>query len=228
MPPKRKQEKYTLGFLHINNTIGVSIAMFGGTPSATGGVMSPALNKAGNWLMLLTLFFAYAWMPSTYKKIQRFMGKHPNAQPAQYMFWAVFAAAPFWVIRLVYGTVYAFAYDPLTLDPILGNFETKLVLVFGTWLFASIPLTAGGWLGMKKVPRDQGDTQVLFADPETALRVERRRTHDELRREYERQGVPMPVLAGMVTNVADAGQEETKFQILRKMVSQTFSVRSRL
>lgn len=225
-PPKRKFEMYLIGFLHLNNTLGVAMATSGGAPGPTDGVMNPTLNEIGNWIMIMTLLFAYIWMFPTYKKIRRFLGTHPNAKPAQHMFWASFMATPLWVVRLGYNTAYAFHHDS-TLDPVSGNFETRLVLLFGTWLMASIPLAVGGWLGMKIVPRDQSNTEVLVVDAQTSLQVERRRTHDELRREYQRNRSNLVATDNtpMQMQTPDtATKERHGLHILRTMISSASSV----
>lgn len=226
-----------LGFLHLTNTLGLAIAMYGGSPKdSPSGVINPTMNKIGNVLLLQTLAVAYAWMVPTYRKIQRHARlDHPNATAAQHMFWATFFAMAFWVVRIAYHAVYAFHRDAATLDPVMGGFLTKLVLVFGTWLAASVPLAVAGWLGRNKLPRAPGvgAQQLSYLDPETALRMERRRTLGELRREHERwrSEVPAGVSDAEPLHVpmldVPGPREKSRFQVMKKKVSQTFSVSSR-
>lgn len=185
---------------------------------------------------------SFAWMPVTYRKIRRFhsgygqVQGHLNAVPARRMFWAAFAASVFWAVRLGHGLVYSVRRDLAdTLDPVKGSFQTRLVLIFGTWLGASVALIVGGWLGMKKRPRDEAgprtNTQVLFfSDPEMALRAERRRrvlALDDRGRPSDGSvpGSGSPPVE-TVTVLAGAGGEKTsKFQVLRQKVSQMSFVR---
>ncbi|KAF3762926.1 hypothetical protein M406DRAFT_72895 [Cryphonectria parasitica EP155] len=153
--PKAWSEKIILGVLHLFNTGGIAVATYGGSASATGegGVINQSLYRIGTLILLFVLFSVCGWMWPTFRKIQRYSRFHPNARPARHMFWAAVAAMAFWLLRLAYDTFYA--YDHLTeLDPVMGTFGTKLVLVFGTYLGASIALLAGGWLGMSKIPLD--------------------------------------------------------------------------
>lgn len=226
LPQKRKFEKYLAGFLHLNNTLGVALATSGSTSGPNDGVESPTLNKLGNWIMILTLLFTYIWMVPTYKKILRFMGTHPNARPAQHMFWANFMATSLWVVRLAYNTAYAFHHDT-RLDPVSGNFETRLVLLYGTSLMASISLAVGGWLGIKKVPGDQNDTEGLVINPQTTLQVEQRRPNDDLRREYQTNRSIQVVTEDLPTQLptpSTATKERHKFHFLRKVMSQASSI----
>lgn len=204
--------------------------MYGGSPTDQ-GVINAVMNKCGNLLMLLCLVLTYLWMIPTYHKIQRYADLgHPNATPARHMFWATFFAMPYWAVRLAYGAVYAFRHDTASLDPVMGTFETKFVLVFGTWLLASLALSVGGWLGMRKVPRGPADAlQLSFADPEAALRAERRRALGEMRREHQRWQSEVPVGAGesdaemstMLVEPEDGkpGKEKHKLQTMRRMFS---------
>lgn len=111
------------------------------------------LDQIGNIVMLWVLFAACAWMWPTWKKVRRFQGvSHPNAAPARDLLLAGAGAAPFWLARLGYRVVYAFNRDVSSLDPVAGGFATKLVLLFGTYLFSSIALLAGGWLARDLLP----------------------------------------------------------------------------
>lgn len=87
---------------HLANTAGIAIATYGGAPSATGkgGVANQELSRIGNLMMLWVLFTVCGWMWPTYKKIQRYMGVHPNARPSLILFWAGVAAMPIWLGRL--------------------------------------------------------------------------------------------------------------------------------
>lgn len=214
--------------------------MYGGSPKDTpSGVINPLLNKLGNLLMVQTLVVTCAWMMPTYRKIQRYAClEHPNAAAARHMFWATALATGIWFVRIAHGTVYAFNGDSAALDPVLGSFQTKLVLIFGTWLGASVPLAVGGWLGMRKVPLNhplalaaahQHGLGGFAVDPETALRMERRRTLGEMRREHQRSRAAGADDVEMLTTLdaPGGGQFRGRFHSMKKMISQTFSVSSR-
>ncbi|KAI3394656.1 hypothetical protein diail_2466 [Diaporthe ilicicola] len=151
--PKKWTEKIILGVTHLFYTVGISLATYGATPSSTGtnGVANQELSRIGNLLMLFVLFTVCGWMWPTYKKIQRYMGVHPNARPALILFWAGVAAMPIWLGRFAYLCVYAFNRDNRTLSPVTGNFAIKIML-FLTLFAAGGALLAGGWLSLRQMP----------------------------------------------------------------------------
>lgn len=149
-PPKNWTQKILLGVTHLANTLGIAVATYAGAPDATGegGVKNQKLNQIGNLLMLFVLFTVCGWMWPTLRKIRRYDDLcHPNAAAAKNLFWAGVVAMPFWIIRIGYNTLYAFVHDS-GLDPVMGNFAVKVVLLFGMWFCASIALCVGGWRGV--------------------------------------------------------------------------------
>ncbi|GJC83626.1 hypothetical protein ColLi_06464 [Colletotrichum liriopes] len=85
------------------------------------------------------------WMWPTFKKIR--FSSSPNCRPAMLMLRATVVGMPFQLIHLAYTTTYAFNRIS-SLDPVMGTFATKLVLLFGTQLGVTIAMLGGGWLGM--------------------------------------------------------------------------------
>ncbi|KAL0940446.1 uncharacterized protein CTRU02_203209 [Colletotrichum truncatum] len=144
-PPKRWTEKIILGVTHLANTAGIAIATYGGSPSPKGGVANENLNQIGNCLQLFVLFGVCFWMWPTYRRIRS--ASSPNCRPAMLMLRATVVGMPFHLIHLAYTTTYAF--NRITsLDPVMGSFATKLVLLFGTELCTTLAMLGGGWLGM--------------------------------------------------------------------------------
>lgn len=142
--------------------MGIAVATYGGAASATGegGVINKNLDQIGNLIMLFVLFAVCGWFWPTYRKIQRYEAiNHPNARPARNMFWGGVVAMPFWIARIGYGCVYAFNHSTSSLDPVMGSFAVKLVLLFGMWFCASVALCVGGWFG---APRAKADTVVEY------------------------------------------------------------------
>ncbi|KAK1625561.1 hypothetical protein BDP81DRAFT_495966 [Colletotrichum phormii] len=142
---KRWTEKIILGVTHLTNTAGIGMATYGGSPSHEGGLINNSLNQIGNCLELFVMFAVFAWLWPTYKKIRS--SSSPNCRPAMLMIRAAVVGLPFQLIHLAYTTTYAFN-QISSLDPIMGSFATKLVLIFGTYLGVTIAMLAGGWLGM--------------------------------------------------------------------------------
>ncbi|OHF02311.1 hypothetical protein CORC01_02304 [Colletotrichum orchidophilum] len=143
--PKRWNEKILLGITHLCNTAGIGMATYGGSPSHEGGLINNTLNQIGNCLELFMIFAVCAWLWPTYKKIRS--SSRPNCLPAMFMIRAAVVGLPFQLIHLAYTTTYAFN-QISSLDPVMGSFGTKLVLIFGTYLGVTIAILAGGWLGM--------------------------------------------------------------------------------
>lgn len=150
---KNLYQKLFLGVTHLFNTAGIGIATYAGSPSATGegGVINQTLNRVGNVLLLAVLVMIIAWMWPTWRNIQRYVGVHPNVQPARWLLFSTMAAMPFWVVRIITTTTYAFDHTISSLDPVMGSYGTKLLLIFGTYFFASTALLVGGWYGVPKV-----------------------------------------------------------------------------
>lgn len=118
-------------------------------------MVNKSFSQIGNLMMLWVLFAVCAWMWPTWKKVQKFQSYHPNAAPARNLLFAGAVAMPFWLTRIGYETVYAFNHDVTSLDPVMGSFATKLVLLFGTYLLSSTALLAGGWLSKDLIPLAQ-------------------------------------------------------------------------
>lgn len=154
--PKSWTYKIILAVTHLSNTAGIGMATYGGAADSegAGGVKNQTLEQLGTLMMLWVLFAVCAWMWPTWKKVQRFSGYHPNARPAKMLLLGGAAAMPFWLARMGYQTLYAFQH-PAALDPVMGSFATKLVLIFLTYLGASAALLAGGWLSMDLLPVGQ-------------------------------------------------------------------------
>ncbi|KAJ4396611.1 hypothetical protein N0V93_000832 [Gnomoniopsis smithogilvyi] len=150
---KHLHQKILLGITHLLNTAGIGIATYAGSPSATGegGVANQTLNRVGNVLLLTVLAIIYGWMWPTWRKMKRYQGVHPNVAPVRWLFFAAMTAMPFWLVRLVSITTYAFAHTITSLDPVMGSYGTKLLLVFGMYVLASAALLVGGWYGVPKV-----------------------------------------------------------------------------
>lgn len=139
---------------HLANTGGIAVAMYGGTPSATGvgGVVNQSLSRIGNLMMLFVLFTVCGWMWPTYKKVTTYRrGNHPNARASLILLWAGVAAMPIWLGRLAYMCIYAFNRQNISLDPVMGTFAVKMLL-FGTSWGAAFALTAGGWFSLSGQP----------------------------------------------------------------------------
>lgn len=173
MPPKRKIEKYILIAMHLGNTAGLSM----------GFAMKKSLMIVGNTVLVILLLTICVWMWPTYQKIQRYATVgHPNAAPARAMFWAGVAAMPLWMVRVVYGLVFAITQDP-ALDSILGSFTVKFVILFWMYVGAMIPILLGGWLSIGWQKEVGTTVEYLGDQDETAWDRERRRT---MRRERRR------------------------------------------
>ncbi|KAF6835321.1 hypothetical protein CPLU01_04401 [Colletotrichum plurivorum] len=144
-PPKRWTEKIILGVTHLANTAGIAISTYGGSPSPKGGVANENLNQIGNCLQLFVLFGVCFWMWPTYKRIRS--ASSANCRPAMLMLRAAVVGMPFHLIHMAYTTTYAFNRIP-SLDPVMGTFATKLILLFGTELGTTVAMLGGGWMGM--------------------------------------------------------------------------------
>ncbi|KAK6225439.1 hypothetical protein QIS74_01486 [Colletotrichum tabaci] len=144
--PKRWTEKIILGVTHLCNTGGIGMSTYGGAPShSSSGVMNQTLNQIGNCMQLFVMLGVCGWMWPTFLKIRS--SSSPNCRPAMLMLRATVVGMPFHLIHLAYTTTYAFNHIP-SLDPVMGSFATKLVLLFGTQLGVTIAMLGGGWFGM--------------------------------------------------------------------------------
>ena len=163
LPPKSRTEKIILAVTHLANTGGIAVATYGGAPSATadGGVVSTNLNQIGNCLMLWVMFTICWWMWPTYQRLSS-VTAHPNYRAARFLLYAAAAGMPFQLVRLAYGTTYAFLRVP-SLDPVTGSFATQFILLFLMQLGVALSAVAGGWLSRDVVPRSKlaGDDLVL-------------------------------------------------------------------
>lgn len=149
------------------------MATYGGAADAEGegGVKNAVFEQLGTLIMLWVLFAVCGWMWPTWKKIQRFAGYHPNARPARMLFFGGAAAMPFWIGRMGYQTLYAFQHTA-SLNPVMGSFATKLVILFLTYLGAMAGLLAGGWLGGSGL-LPVGQVEEYLGEDERALYRER-------------------------------------------------------
>ncbi|KAI9146869.1 putative efflux pump antibiotic resistance protein [Paramyrothecium foliicola] len=143
---KRWLDKAVLGYTHLFNTAGIGMATYGGSPSSTGqeGVKNHLLNKIGNGLMLFVIFVVFFWLFASGRRVLA-AKSHPNQNIAKRLHFAACAAVPFQLVRLMHSATYAFNRIP-SLDPVMGTFATKLVLVIGMQIGVSIALTVGGWM----------------------------------------------------------------------------------
>lgn len=154
---RRWSEKIILGVLHLTNTTGIAIATYGGSPSATnkGGVINQDLDRIGNCIMLVVMFSLCLWVYPTYTRIRTHYGHH-NARRARILLITALAGLPFQSVRLAYNTTYSFL-GILSLDPFLGSFASKFVLIFGTQLILVLSMLWGGWLSMPSPPKESID-----------------------------------------------------------------------
>lgn len=169
LPSKNKNlyQKLLLGVTHLTNTAGIGIATYAGSPSATGegGVINQTLNRVGNLLLIAVLCIVAGWTLPTWRKIQRYQGVHPNVAPVKWLFFATVVALPIWMIRLIGNTTYAFAHSLSDLDPVMGSYQTKLLLIFGTYFFTSTALLVGGWYGVSRTtPGTPGEYRQIEAE----------------------------------------------------------------
>lgn len=159
--------KLLLGVTHLTNTAGVGIATYAGSLSATGegGVKNQTLNRVGNLILIAVLLVVAGWIYPTWRKMQRYQGVHPNVAPVRWLLYTTMAALPIWLIRLIGNTTYAFQHSITALDPVLGSYQTKLLLVFGTYFFASTLLLVGGWYGVSRTtPGTPGEYRQIEAE----------------------------------------------------------------
>ncbi|CAK7236563.1 hypothetical protein SBRCBS47491_009679 [Sporothrix bragantina] len=163
LPPRSRTEKIILGVTHLANTGGIAVATYGGAPSATttSGVINENLNQIGNCLMLFVMFTICWWLWPTWQRLMT-VPNHPNFRNAQMLLFAAVAAMPFQLVRLAYNTTYAFVRVP-SLDPVMGSFATRLILLFFMQLAVSVFCTAAGCLSANVVPRSAltGDDLIL-------------------------------------------------------------------
>lgn len=169
LPSKNKNlyQKLLLGVTHLTNTAGIGIATYAGAPSATGegGVANQTLNRVANVLLIAVLCIVAGWMYPTWRKIQRYQGVHPNVAPVKWLFFATAVALPIWMIRLIGDATYAFEHSISALDPVMGSYQTKLLLIFGTYFFASTALLVGGWYGVSRTtPGTPGEYSQIAAE----------------------------------------------------------------
>lgn len=169
LPSKNKNlyQKLLLGVTHLANTAGIGIATYAGSPSATGegGVANQQLNRVGNVILIVVLLIVAGWMFPTWRKMQRYQGVHPNVAPVKWLLYTTMAALPIWLIRLIAATTYAFAHSISALDPVMGSYSTKLMLIFGTYFFASTFLLVGGWYGVSRTtPGTPGEYRQIEAE----------------------------------------------------------------
>lgn len=59
---------------------------------------------------------------------------------------------PFQLVRLAYNTTYAFLRVP-SLDPVMGSFATRLILLFFMQLAVAVVCVAAGYLSTGVIPR---------------------------------------------------------------------------
>ncbi|KAF4948542.1 hypothetical protein FSARC_13714 [Fusarium sarcochroum] len=161
-----------LGFTHLVNTAGIGIATYGGSPSAetSDGVASSIINKIGNCLMIFVILIVFAWWLWSTNRILA-ASTHPNWPAGTVMLLAAGVGIPFQFIRVVHSMTYAFERVP-SMDPIMGVFAVKLILIFLTQLAVVLSLVAGGWLSKDPGERSyQGLQRNVSAEPFRATRV---------------------------------------------------------
>lgn len=127
------------------------MATYAGSPSRTGGVINPMLNKVGNLLMLGVILLICLGIVHAWQRAKVFPG-HPNFRNARYLLLAAAIAMPFQIIRLVYNTTYAFERDS-NLDPVMGTFATQFILMFLLHLGVVLAAVTGGWRSRQIMPR---------------------------------------------------------------------------
>lgn len=133
-----------LGFTHLLSTAGIAMATYGGSPSASGSVANPMLDKVGNCIILCTILILIGWLVILGRRIAG-RGDHPYARPTKTMFYTACAGVPFQSLRSAYATTYAFT-GIRSLDPFTGSFATRLVLMFMFELAVTLIATVGGWM----------------------------------------------------------------------------------
>lgn len=146
-PKKTWTDKIILGITHLFNTGGIALATYGGAPSPKGGLMNSNFNVIGNLMMLFVMFTVCGWMWPTFKRVNSYYN-HPNFTKARWLLRTCVVAMPFQIVRLAYGTTYALNPTITSLDPIIGSFATRFVLLFLVQLCVAITLVAGGWVSM--------------------------------------------------------------------------------
>lgn len=169
LPSKNKNlhSKLLLGVTHLLNTAGIGMATYAGAPSATGegGVINQTLNRVANLLLISVLCIVAGWMWPTWRKAQSYQGVHPNVAPVKWLFFATVVALPIWMVRLIVNTTYAFDHSISELDPVMGSYQTKLLLIFGTYFFSSTALLVGGWYGVSRTaPGTPGEYRQIEAE----------------------------------------------------------------
>lgn len=103
--------------------------------------------------MLFVMFGICWWLWQTGKRLNS-LGPHHNFRFAKHMFRAACAALPFQMIHIGYSLTYALN-RIASLDPVMGSFATRFILMFVMQLGVAIALTVGGWLGMGAVPKQR-------------------------------------------------------------------------
>ncbi|KAL1911106.1 hypothetical protein Sste5344_002904 [Sporothrix stenoceras] len=153
LPPRSRTEKIILGVTHLANTGGIAVATYGGAPSATteSGVINNNLNQIGNCLMLFVMFTICWWLWPTWQRLMT-VPNHPNFRNAQVLLFGAVGAMPFQLVRLAYNTTYAFLRVP-SLDPVMGSFATRLILLFFMQLAVAVICVAAGYLSTGVIPR---------------------------------------------------------------------------
>lgn len=136
--------KIIMAITNLINTAGITLATYGGSPSATtGGLINSGFDKAGNIMMLIDLFAIYAWAAWLWNQTNS-LHAHPNHKPARALLLGAFVAGPFQLVRLAYGTAYAYDQNP-SLDWVTGSMAIHAIVQFLMQLGVVLAALWAGW-----------------------------------------------------------------------------------
>lgn len=146
-------DRILLGVTHLANLVGISMAAYGNSPKASKphGVKDVSIAKIGNCVMLVVMLMLLLWTLYAGKCIRN-ARSHQNYKKAKILFFTACAGLPFQTIRLTYSTTYAFSRIS-SLDPFMGSFATKVVLIFCMQLAVALACCCGGFLSTLAVKR---------------------------------------------------------------------------
>lgn len=168
-PPRRRVGYSILGAFNVVVTAGTSMVI----------PPTKALNIVGYLFLILVLLTVCLGMWPTYKKVEHFARVgHPNAAPARKLLRAGMVAMPFWMVRIVYGLVYAGTQLPV-LNTVLGSFAVKFIVVF--WMYVGAWVSIGWQRDVGSTVEYLGDQGLMTreADRERALSRDRRTATDD-------------------------------------------------
>ncbi|PSR78252.1 hypothetical protein BD289DRAFT_128116 [Coniella lustricola] len=143
--------KIIMAITNLINTAGIALATYGGSPSATtGGLINAGFDKAGNWMMLIDLLLVFAWALWSWRHTNN-LRDHPNRGPARALLLGALVATPFHLVRLAYGTAYAYDQNP-KLDWITGSMAVHVIVQFLMQLGVVVAALWAGWRARNVVP----------------------------------------------------------------------------